>query len=243
MIGLVAALVVALSAAALGATPLTAQVAGLRSRAPLAPRPATSPWAIDTDLLRLGCAAAALVLVSGPEGDVLIGAALAASAVAVPGPSAGVLVCGIVAALRVGSTSMAHVAGAASVLGAAVRSPRGGVALAAGLGALAAMAAAAAVLPARPRGGWRGQARNARAAADAVAPVAALSVGLVAAAGPLVVRAAPVGAWVAVHLGALAGGLVAAGLLRRLAGRLPAPVPTALPALLGAGALVVALAA
>lgn len=214
---LLAAVVVA--AAALATSASLSALAGLGSRPPLRSRDAArgpDPW---RDGLRLSCALAAVFLLVGSSGDLVVAAALTAVAAAprCPPVALAVLLAGAAGAARVGSTAMGHVAAAHAVLGPALSSPVGGVAVGGALVVASGMAAAVALLPARPRGGLVGVISSPGVAADALAPVAAALTALVVAAGPLVEAGVgnPV-VWTAVRGGALAGGVVAAALARRV---------------------------
>jgi hypothetical protein len=219
---------------------LFARVGGLKGRAPLL---AASGDGGVRDAFEMAAALAALWLFAGgAEGDVLVAGGLAAAATARRSTPAALalLLVAATAALRAGSTSMAHVAGTHAVLGPAFLSPARRVAVAAALGTVAALAAGATVVRGRPRGGWTGPLRSTRAAVDALLPVLAAVAAVLVAAGP--VGPAPADEpmlWAATHGAAVVGAGVVGAVARRV---VPAPRRPAL-AMVAGGAAVAALVA
>ncbi|HVM39248.1 MAG TPA: hypothetical protein VM618_00570, partial [Acidimicrobiia bacterium] len=172
------------------AAALALRAAGLRVRQPL-PARAEAEARLRPEW-RLVALVAGLAVAVGLPGDLLVAAVLIALGVSErPWPIAGAVVAVAGAgALRVGSSSIEHVAGGHVVLGPAILSPSVAVAVGASLALAAAVVAVPALLPGRARGGWTGPYRSARSLGDAVAPVAVVLLGVAVALGPPVAEGA-----------------------------------------------------
>lgn len=218
-----------------------ARLAGLASRAALSATPARQ----GADALRGLAAFGALpLLVGGTGGDVLVAGVLVGAALGrrAPAASLALVLVASAGALRVGSTAVDDVTGAHQVLGTAIMSPATAVALAAACAALACLAAAAVLVPTPRRPGRSRDAVTPGALADAVAPIAAILLGVVVVVGPPLVDGEPA-TWSAARVGSVVAALGVAAVVRRIAERVKPGSLEPAAAVFGVAAVVLALVA